>query len=144
MLNRNTTPKNDARSLLGHLVEGGSSSGIIQMQNHEFQDEFKVSLSALRQEERGWKELVDSLKTDESERESDRSSMTAGDFDKSRGTEVSRTDKEQEMYKIEADMTKSFATADKRLMDALMHLYIEVLPETSITPIDAPKLGQST
>lgn len=134
--------RTDARSLLGHFVDGVSGSGIIQMQNHEFQDEIKLSLSALRQQERGWKELADALKTVASERKSDRSSIMTED--KSRTTEITRTDKEQEMRQIEADMTKSFATADKRLMGALMHLYMEVLPETSITPVDAPKLGQST
>lgn len=132
--------RNDQRSLLGHFVDGDSGSGIVQMQDVEFQDEIKLSLSALRQQERGWKELADALKTVASERKSDRSSMVDKEdiISKSNST---KTTKEQEMRQIEADMTESFATSDKRLMGALMHLYMEILPETSITPLNAQNLG---
>lgn len=143
--------RNDSRSLLGHFVDGDSGSGIVQMQDGRFHDEVKLSLSALRQQERGWKELADALKTVASERKSDRELMTREVIGAVQGNELSlasgettKKNKEEEVRQIEADMTNSFATSDKRLMSALMHLYMEVLPETAIAPIDAPKLGQST
>lgn len=135
------------RSLLGQFINEDSGSGIFQMQENEFQDEIKLSLSALRQQERGWKQLADALKTVASERKNDRNAtMTTKEVARSkRNSDSSVTKKkEEEMRQIEADMMKSFATSDKRLMGALMHLYMEVLPETSITPVNAAKVGQST
>lgn len=134
------------KSLLGEFVDVQSGQGFLRMQDGESDEESKLSLSALRQQEKGWSQLANALSSVASERRNDtntvqkRKNPTATDFNMDM---INKGDALQQgqnpLRELEAGLPGSFSGSDQRLISALLHLYMEVLPETSITPLEALK-----
>lgn len=134
-------------SLLSAFVDVSAGPGMLKVRHEDLVDETKLSLSALRQQERGWRQLSGALASVASARKKSRSqgsSRSARSSDtmpsSSRPAQKptkDRAQREEQIRQIAADLTDCHSSADRRLMGALLNLHMDVLPEISVTPLSS-------